>query len=85
MCWMREAAEPPRLKASAAATAAAAFHPRSRKNSITPAAVRTGNVIRISSAVTKMFQVKIGIRNIVMPGARIVNTVAITAIQAQED
>jgi hypothetical protein len=32
----------------------------------------------MSSAVTKMFQVKIGIRNMVMPGARIVDTVAMT-------
>ena len=34
------------------------------------AAVSTGNAIRIRIAVKKMFQVKIGIRNIVMPGAR---------------
>ena len=30
----------------------------------------TGNAMRIRIAVTRMFQVKIGIRNIVMPGAR---------------
>ncbi len=48
------------------------------KNSIAPAAVSTGNVIRMSRLVTKMFQVKIGMRNMVMPGARIVDTVAMT-------
>ena len=44
--------------------------------SITPAAVSTGNAISTSTLVTSMFQVKIGIRNIVMPGARMVNMVA---------
>ena len=34
------------------------------------AAVRIGNAMSTRIAVTKMFQVKIGIRNIVMPGAR---------------
>ena len=47
-------------------------------NSIAPAAVSTGNVIRISRLTTNMFQVKTGMRNIVMPGARIVDTVAMT-------
>ena len=45
---------------------------------MTPAAVSTGNVIRMSRLVTKMFQVKMGIRNMVMPGARMVDTVAMT-------
>ena len=40
---------------------------RSQK-SITSAAVSTGNAIRIKIPVTSMFQVKIGMRNIVMPG-----------------
>ena len=48
------------------------------KNSMTPAAVSTGNVIRMSRLVTKMFQVNTGMRNIVMPGARMQITVAIT-------
>ncbi len=39
----------------------------SRANS---AAASTGKTIRISSAVSSTFHVKIGIRNIVMPGAR---------------
>src|SRR3954464_9904812 len=34
------------------------------------AAVRIGKATRISTLVTRAFQVKIGIRNIVMPGAR---------------
>ncbi len=34
------------------------------------AAVSTGKAIRIKMPVTSMFQVKIGMRNIVMPGAR---------------
>ena len=38
--------------------------------SIASAAVRTGKANRISSAVTRMFQVKMGIRNMVMPGVR---------------
>jgi len=37
--------------------------------------VSTGNAIRTRIAVTKMFQVKIGIRNMVMPGARMQTTV----------
>lgn len=41
------------------------------------AAVRIGNAIRIRIDVTRMFQVKIGIRNIVMPGARMHTTVVI--------
>ena len=47
-------------------------------NSIAPAAVSTGNVISTSRLVTNMFQVKIGMRNMVMPGARMVDTVATT-------
>ena len=39
-------------------------------NSMASAAVRTGNANRIMSEVTRMFQVKIGIRNIRIPGAR---------------
>ena len=39
-------------------------------NSIASAAVRGGNANRMSSAVTRMFQVKIGIRKNVIPGAR---------------
>lgn len=34
------------------------------------APARTGNAIRTSSDVISVFQVKIGIRNMVMPGAR---------------
>ena len=34
------------------------------------APAKIGNAISTSSDVTRMFQVKIGIRNIVMPGAR---------------
>ena len=41
-----------------------------------PAAVSTGNVIRMSRLVTKKFQVKMGMRKKVMPGARIVEMVA---------
>ena len=42
---------------------------RSQK-SMTTAAVSTGKAMRIRMAVTSMFQVKIGMRNMVMPGAR---------------
>ncbi|MDT5356523.1 MAG: hypothetical protein QOJ56_5055 [Mycobacterium sp.] len=41
------------------------------------AAVNRGNAISTSTLVTRMFQVKIGIRNIVMPGARMQTTVVI--------
>jgi len=41
------------------------------------AAASTGKVSRISRLVTRMFQVKIGIRNITIPGARRVKMVAI--------
>ncbi|SKU23073.1 Uncharacterised protein [Mycobacteroides abscessus subsp. abscessus] len=41
------------------------------------AAVSSGNAISTSQLVTRMFQVKIGIRNIVIPGARIHTTVVI--------
>ena len=41
------------------------------------AAVSTGNAIRISTDVTRMPQVKIGSRHIVMPGARMQITVVI--------
>ena len=44
----------------------------------------TGNAIRIRIAVTKMFQVKIGIRNIVMPGARM-QTIVVIKLTAAED
>ena len=40
------------------------------QNSITTAAVSTGNAMRMRIPVTSMFQVKIGMRNMVMPGAR---------------
>ena len=40
------------------------------QNSMTRALVRTGKAIKINIAVTSMFQVKMGIRNMVMPGAR---------------
>ncbi len=39
------------------------------------AAARIGNAINTKMLVTKMFHVKIGIRNIVIPGARIVRIV----------
>ncbi len=39
-------------------------------NSITSAAVRTGKAMRMRIPVTSMFQVKMGMRNMVMPGAR---------------
>ena len=39
-------------------------------NSMASAAVSTGNASSTMTLVTSMFQVKIGIRNIVMPGAR---------------
>ena len=48
------------------------------------AAVRTGNAISTRKAVTKMFQVKIGIRNIVMPGARR-QTIVVMKLTAAED
>ena len=38
--------------------------------SMPSAPVMAGKATRISVAVTRMFQVKIGIRNMVMPGAR---------------
>ena len=38
------------------------------QNSMTTAAVSTGNAMRMRIPVTSMFQVKIGMRNIVMPG-----------------
>ncbi len=40
------------------------------QNSITTAAVSTGKAMRMRIPVTSMFQVKIGMRNMVMPGAR---------------
>jgi hypothetical protein len=50
--------------------------PRTRSLSSTsrPAA-STGKTTRIRIEVTRMFQVKIGMRNMVMPGARIVTMV----------
>ena len=42
---------------------------RSQNNMIS-AAVSTGKAIRISIPVTSMFHVKIGMRNMVMPGVR---------------
>ncbi len=53
--------------------------PRLRSASIiTEAEVSTGKAISTSTLVTSMFQVKIGIRNIDMPGARMANVVAMT-------
>ena len=50
--------------------------PRWRSSQSTSSAeVRIGNASSTSNAVARMFQVKIGIRNIVMPGARSVSTV----------
>ena len=46
-------------------------------NRIASAAPSTGKVNRISVEVASMFQVKIGMRSIVMPGARMVKIVAI--------
>ena len=42
---------------------------------VSSAAASTGNAMITSNDVMRMFQVKIGTRNIVMPGARIVMTV----------
>ncbi len=51
--------------------------PRCRSaKSMAAAAVSTGNAISTRMLVTSMFQVNTGMRNIVMPGARIVSTVA---------
>ena len=47
------------------------------------AAVNSGKAISTSSDVTSMFQVKIGIRNIVMPGARSVTIVVIMLTAAR--
>ena len=57
-----------------------------RRTAWPPAAVSTGKAISTSTLVTSMFQVKIGIRNIVMPGARMVTTVAMmfTAVRMPE-
>jgi hypothetical protein len=43
---------------------------RRSASSASSAAASTGNAISTSTLVSRMFQVKIGIRNIVMPGAR---------------
>ena len=55
-------------------------------SSIAPAAVSTGKAMSTSTLVTSMFQVKIGMRNIVMPGARMVSTVAmmLTAVSTPD-
>ena len=45
--------------------------------SASSAAARIGKTMSTSSEVTMMFQVKIGIRNMVMPGARSVRIVVI--------
>jgi hypothetical protein len=45
---------------------------RRSDSSTSSAAARIGNTMIASIDVTRMFHVKIGIRNIVMPGARIV-------------
>ena len=52
-------------------------------NSITPADDSTGKAMSTSTLVTSMFQVKIGMRNMRMPGARIATTVAtmLTAVK----
>nr|CRL53196.1 hypothetical protein CPGR_00472 [Mycolicibacterium fortuitum subsp. fortuitum DSM 46621 = ATCC 6841 = JCM 6387] len=51
----------------------------SRRSAASPsiAAVSKGNTITTSIEVTRMFQVKIGIRNMVIPGARMQTTVVI--------
>jgi hypothetical protein len=49
------------------------------RNSTSRAAVRIGKASSTSRLVTRMFQVMIGIRNIVMPGARIV-TIVVTKL-----
>ena len=50
--------------------------PRCRSaNNIAPALVSIGKAMSTRTLVTSMFQVKIGIRNIVIPGARMVMTV----------
>ena len=46
-------------------------------SSTSSAAVSTGKASRIITLVTRMFQVKIGIRNMIMPGARRVTVVVI--------
>ena len=70
-----------------AAAGSKMWAPRWRSaNSIAPALVSIGNAISTSTLVTSMFQVKIGMRNIVMPGARIVSTVAtmLTAVSTPD-
>ena len=57
---------------AASKTCAPSFRSASSTSS---AAARIGNAISTRIDVTRMFQVKIGIRNIVMPGARIVRIV----------
>ena len=54
-------------------------------SSISAAAVSTGNARSTSTLVTSMFQVKIGMRNIVMPGARMAETVVtmLTAVSTR--
>ena len=54
--------------------------------SIAAAAVSIGKAMSTRMLVTSMFQVKIGIRNIVMPSARIVSTVAtmLTAVSTPD-
>ncbi len=47
------------------------------------AAVRIGNAIRTRTLVNNMFQVKMGIRNIVIPGPRRQMIVVITFIAAR--
>ena len=44
-------------------------------SSTSSAAASTGNAISTSTLVSRMFHVKIGMRNIVMPGARMVKIV----------
>ncbi len=68
-CWYKMA---PPLAASN--TCAPKCRSASSPNS---AAVSTGNTINTNSAVTKIPQVKIGIRHIVIPGARMHTTVVI--------
>src|SRR5207248_6191724 len=61
-------------------TCAPRWRSAARANS---AAVRIGNAISTSTLVARMFQVKIGIRNMVMPGARMQTTVVVKLTAAR--
>jgi hypothetical protein len=59
---------------------------RRSEKSMAAAAVNTGKAMSTSTLVTSMFQVKIGIRNMRIPGARMVTTVVtmLTAVRMPE-